>query len=256
MTPEQEEQVRRALAATAAHEDSSMPPEVAARLQGVLSELVAPRSGAAQPEDSGRDELAARRRRRWPQVLAAAAAVSVIGLGGTAVVTGWLTGQPDSTTAGRASTQADDGRADSAEGAGEGAGEGGGRGGDQKALVPSEVPDAFGEDGSPAQDATTPRLRTATLARDVKRVLGADPSPSTVRGRRQPGTTPEFAPEDGAAASCAVPVTRRGDRLLAVRLDGRAATLVLGPVREGTREARVYSCDRADAPLARTVVRP
>ena len=48
MTPEQEEQVRRALAAAgrdgAAEEDRSVPPDVAARLDRVLAELVQDRS--------------------------------------------------------------------------------------------------------------------------------------------------------------------------------------------------------------------
>ena len=59
MTPEQEEQVRRALAAAAGRQDpdspaspESMPPEVAARLDGVLAELAAPRRAGSDPVDA------------------------------------------------------------------------------------------------------------------------------------------------------------------------------------------------------------
>jgi hypothetical protein len=65
MTPEQEEQVRRALVAAARAEDEHppLPADVADRLDTVLDELLAPRTTAAAP--SGDDELARRRRRRW-----------------------------------------------------------------------------------------------------------------------------------------------------------------------------------------------
>ena len=92
MTPEQEEQVRAALAAAGPDEPTPMPPEVVARLQGILDELVEPRVTAqaqAQAGDPGpaAGTLARRRRRRWPDVLVAAAAVVVIAGAGAAVVT-------------------------------------------------------------------------------------------------------------------------------------------------------------------------
>ena len=99
MTPEQEEQVRRALRATArGDEPATMPPEVAARLDDVLAELTASR--AEHPVHD--DELARRRHRRWPNVLVAAASVVVIALAGGAVAThGFGTAGPDRDTAGR-----------------------------------------------------------------------------------------------------------------------------------------------------------
>jgi hypothetical protein len=53
-----------------------------------------------------------------------------------------------------------------------------------------------------------------------------------------------------AALQCARPFTGRGSALFVVRLDGRAATLVVGPVRDGRRQAKIYSCDGAGKTLA------
>jgi hypothetical protein len=50
VTPEQEEQVRRALAS--APPADAMPPEVAARLDATLAGLVAERAGEVRPESS------------------------------------------------------------------------------------------------------------------------------------------------------------------------------------------------------------
>ena len=111
VTPEQEEQVRRALAAAARAEDAetpaTMPPAVAARLDGVLAELVQSRSTtqAASPAPGrGPDELAAHRARRRLNVLVAAAALAVIAAAGGAVVTGGLGGAGGSSDGGAASS--------------------------------------------------------------------------------------------------------------------------------------------------------
>jgi hypothetical protein len=246
VTPEQEEQVRRALAAAAAQEGSpTMPPEVVTRLDGVLDELAAPRRAARAPHEVA-DEVTARRRRRWPQVLVAAAAVSVVGLAGAAVVTDQLTGSGSGSSSAGSASSTDDGG---------GAAAGQGARGTEKGPVPSEVPEAAGGDGSSDRAGPPPELRTATLGRDVERVL-AGRGAFALRGRGLSGPAQGQSSAEGNAATCAVPATRRGDRLLAVRLDGQAATLVVGPVRQGARVARVYACDRADAPAARTVVRP
>ena len=53
MTPEQEEQVRAALAAAGPDEPTPMPPEVVARLQGVLDELAEPRVTAQAQAQAG-----------------------------------------------------------------------------------------------------------------------------------------------------------------------------------------------------------
>ena len=92
MTPEQEEQVRRALAS--APPESAMPPEVAARLDAALAGLVAERSARPDHEqDTGPEPAAAvaleeRRRRRWPRVLVAAASVSLLAYGAGIALSG------------------------------------------------------------------------------------------------------------------------------------------------------------------------
>ena len=260
MTPEQEEQVRRALAAAAGRQDpdsptspESMPPEVAARLDGVLAELAAPRRAGSDPvdapatwpraEDDGVAGPARARRRRWSRVLVAAAAVAVVALGGTAVVTGALTstGSSDATSAGSASSETRDDT-----------------GGQQQKAAPSAdaglaAPRTAGGD----TPAAAPALRSAHLQRDVGRLLrggvaafaaprpqhdGASASPPSPTGARAP------------AAGCARPATTAGDRLVAVRLDGRRATLLLRPAGGGTQEAQIYSCGDPVTPVASTRV--
>jgi hypothetical protein len=51
-----------------------------------------------------------------------------------------------------------------------------------------------------------------------------------------------------------VPTTGPGERLVAVRLDGRPAVLVLSAPVDGSRTARVYGCTRPGAPVASATV--
>jgi len=76
LTPAQSEAVRRLLAG--ARHDESVPDEVAARLDATLADLSAER-GAESPAVSEADVIPLRR--RWPKVLAAAAAVTLFGFG-------------------------------------------------------------------------------------------------------------------------------------------------------------------------------
>jgi hypothetical protein len=239
VTPEQEEQVRRALAAAARADDQAsgrtagpggeagMPPEVAARLDAVLADLVAPRLAAGSPDGSrSTDELAARRRRRRARLLVAAAAVCVIAGAGAAVVTdgfGTNGGSPDSTTAGSSQD-------------------------DSTQPAPRGPGASTRAEGGPAEPRsmagkvrTGPALSSATLREDVQRLVDRRPAVG-VRG--------------GLAGSpCTAPTLRPGERLLAVRLDGRLSSLVLGSPRGGTVEARVYSCAEPGSPVATTEVR-
>lgn len=208
MTPEQEEQVRRALAAAGAAR-SPIPPEVAARLDDTLADLVADRRPA------GPDEVAAVRRRRRARALVAAASVCLLALVGAALV---RTNQ----------------------GGGQGGGQGEASSGAGSQAAPRQVPPG----GAPRP---LPQLHSRSLTGDVTRLL-ADGSPSAFAAR------PQQRPQDTASARCDLPSTRAGDRLLAVRLDGRPATLRVGPVAGGTRVAQVYSCDGASAPVATTRV--
>lgn len=258
MTPEQEEQMARALAETARHEPvPPVPAEVAARLDHVLADLVASRATAdgtqtpGAPSDAGGDdgasngarngarngvsdaggngastgssldEVAARRRRRRPQLLTAAAAVAVVVAAGAAVVTGGL-GTTSST--------------ESSTSAGSDAGEAK----DSRESAPSAVEDP------PRPAAGVPRLRTSTLTRDVQRLLAAGPQDA---GRRKALTGPP-----GASGACLTPPVRPGERLFVVRLDGRPGTLVLGTARAGARQARVYSCTDGTRPVASAAV--
>ena len=218
MTPEEEEQVRRALAATAAAERPAdgerVPPEVAARLDDVLAELVEGRRPAAE-RHAGLGDLAARRRtaRRWPGLLVAAAAVVVVvGAGGIVAHGGFGSG-----------------------GSGQSASSAGGSAQDKSApqdlaVVPSD-----------------PALHRDGFAAEVRRLAG---SPALADGAD--GSPP---PSTGRGAVCARPDAGPGDAVLPVTLDGQPATLVLGPVTAGTRVAQVHSCDDPGRVLLRQRVR-
>lgn len=234
MTPEQEEKVRQALAAAARAErpdGEAVPPQVASRLDEVLAELVAARSPrTAAPAATGSDELAARRARKWREGLVAAAAVAVIAVAGGAVATRGFGGSGDngSVAGSAADTQQD-------------------RVTPQSAGTPSAA-----QSRSPsARGAVEPQLHSASLAGDVQRVVDAAPAGSTRSGESLTGGGGRT---DGAP--CELPTGGPGTTLVAVRLDGKPATLVLAPVAtDGTREALVYSCSDGSTPVATTRVR-
>lgn len=112
LTPQQTEAVRRAL--RAARHDAPVPDEVAARLDDRLAALGAERASAAERSsvvepspvvEPVEATVVALHRRRWPALLAAAAAVTAIGLVGTQFV--GLGGQNDAMTAESAGSAAD-----------------------------------------------------------------------------------------------------------------------------------------------------
>jgi hypothetical protein len=242
MTPEQEEQVRRALAAAARAEDQQagdthptdthgadtgdrrdppLPADVADRLDTVLEELLAPRVTAATP--SGADELARRRRRRWPNGLVAAAALCAIALAGGAVATGGFglangSGSDSQTAAGTASQ---DSAADSA------APEPG-------SATRSDGPRELAATGS------SPTFRTDTLNADLQRLVD------------QPGPVPTG---EQPSWRCVPPPLSTGEQLLGVRIDGARSSLVLGAPADGQRSARFYSCADPSVLVATTTVR-
>lgn len=253
MTPEQEEQVRRALGSLPS--EGPVPPEVARRLDARLADLVAERdagsAGAAvSPEDAGaeRDDLAARRRRRrWRTGLVAAASVAVLGVGLGTVVDDLSLGGGDSesTTAGAA----DHGSAAPETASGDVAG--GRVGGETEAR--RRLTDGTQYLAREPQD-----LSSATLDSDVARVAGLGPvltagPEASAEGGRVPGGE---SPPRGLVAitACDLPPIRAGDQVVPVRLDGERATLVLRGDAAGAREAQIYSCDDGDVLLASTVV--
>ena len=226
MTPEQEDAVRRALAATARAEDpGAIPPTVADRLDDVLAELTASRrTPVEQP-----DEVAARRRRRWPQALVAAAAVCVIAAAGGAVLTQRSGGAGGSSASSASGGTTQDHSAAGAEAA-------------PSQPGPSALPSAAtGMLRTPGR----PGLRSKTLTHDVQALVAGQ-----VDGADAAGTVPAVPPP-----GCEAPAVRRGERAIDVRLDGRPATLVLGRTGHRTRKASVFTCHDPRVPVATTTVR-
>ncbi len=192
----------------------------------MLAELTASR---AEPHVA-QDELARRRPRRWPNVLVVAASVVVIALAGGAVAThgfGTIGSDADSSTAESAASS----QAPSSQEAGSQAPS---VGPSASASAPKASQRLHGLTAEGAAPAGLPRLRTSALAEDVRRVL-----------RQRPAVRAPAGP-----LGCARPVTGNGDTLVAVRLDGRLATLLATPVRGGRQEARVYSCGDGGTPVA------
>lgn len=268
MTPEQEEQVHRALAAAAraearaedradiggpdgdphrtlGHDDTGdprtpLPADVAARLDAALEELLVPRVTAAA--STGPDELARRRRRRWPTGLIAAAALCLIALaGGAAVIRGF---GPTSESSSTSSAVADRSTPDSGRGPGA-------LSGDDSSADSGSRPAATPGGRSPAPSTATsgprelaaigasPTFRTDTLARDIRRLLDL------------PGALPTGEPP---AWRCVAPPLAAGEQLVGVRLDGRRSSLVLGAPTNGQRSAQIYSCADPRILVASTTV--
>lgn len=241
MTPEEEEQVRRTLASLPS--PGAMPPEVAARLEAEVADLVAERDSAPRDSDRLSETAASRWRRRWPAALVAAALVAVVGVGlGTLL--------DDITGGGMDAQEAESGTVANRELS---------EGGD---AAPEAGPEAGG-DGAEApnrQLLTAKRIRVSseTLRQDVSEIVDLHiPRAAAVED-------PAAAPESDRATEeyrrnelfspCDPPASGSGDRLVAVRLDGRPATLVLRKPADGMRVAEIYSCDNPDALLARTEV--
>lgn len=244
MTPEQEEQVRRALAAAARADDQSqqradpavLPDAVAARLDDVLAELVQGRRQAGVPHQDP-DELDRHRSRRRVNVLVAAAAVAAIVAAGGTVVTGGFGGL-SRTSDTRATSESAAGKAqDQAVPRPESAA--------PSAPFSATAPSAAGSGGasSPSPSARAlaglPALRSDTLAADVRRVVRtSSATPNSLQDR----------------TSCRRPAVPRGADASDVRLDGEPATLVVDRATGGTRAARVYSCSDGTTPVATTTV--
>ncbi len=226
---------------------------MAHRLDTVLAELVAPRVAAAP---AGDDLMAVRRRRRWPHALVAAAAVCAIAVAGGAVATD-VFGLADGS---RTVTSASSG-SEAPPSAGSPGGPSAGPDADSRSDSASTgspdrsgagtVPNAAGSPGDGTRAPSTqpralaptgdaPTLRTDTLSRDLTRLV------------ERPGRLPTGEP---ASWRCVAPPLRTGEQLLAVRLDGRRSTLVLGAPADGLRTARIYSCADPDVLAASTIVR-
>lgn len=239
------DEVRRLLSA-AGGPTPALPPEVGARLDDVLAGLVAERAEAAGDGQPGGDpeplevasvtELAPRRHRRWPRILVAAAAVSVVGIGiGNVVGGGVMSGSDSGGTALTAES------ADS-----------------ENRPVPSEPEAAADRDSPPnasqdqagapkgareltgALDSRPMRLRRSSLTVDVQRVVDFGLAAAVADTPRR------------WADACVRPSTGAGDEWLPVRLDGDPGVLVLRAPADGRRTAEVFTCGDADTPAAST----
>lgn len=234
----EQEQVSRLLAA-AGGPPPELPGDVAERLDDVLAGLVSDREAEPVPADevAGVTELAPRRRRRWPQLLVAAAAVSVLGIGLGNLV---QPGQQEAMTADSAGSVEEEPRAAQREDAG-------GESAPQDAETTSERSAAEDQDGrelTGALDrrATPPRLQSESLAVDVQRIEDFGLAVAVADTQRQ------------WADACVRPATDAGAAWLPVRLDGEPAVLVLGEPVDGRRTAEVFTCDEGDRPAVSTTV--
>jgi hypothetical protein len=228
-----EPDVRRLLAA-AARPAPPIPEDVAARLDARLAALTGPRATDQSPaaatdetEEPGAAHTARPARRRWPQLLVAAAAVSVLGLGLGNLLGGSMSEESSQPTAGSAAEDRGDPEANTE-----------GRGADSQAPGASTLR----EDSSGPAGNRPVRLRTRSLAADVQ--LVEDFELAIPAG-------PDARSED----ACVPPPTTPGTAWLPVLLDGEPALLVLGvPRDDGRRLAEVYPCDDPGSPAATTTV--
>ena len=216
----EQERVRRLLAAASPPSETEMPEDLSARLDDVLASLASERAaGTAEPIEvgtvTGATELRSRRRRKWPQLLAAAAAVSVIGLG-----IGNLVGDLNGVAGGG-------GAASTADSAGGSA--------DSNAQAEKSLPEM--RPGAP-----TPQLHTASLRVDVQ---GIEDRSLAERVSDNP---------EGWSEACVHPPAAPHDEFLPVRLDGAAAVLVLRAPEGGRRTADVFTCDDGSSPAVSTTV--
>ena len=231
LSPEDEQRVRRLLADAGG--TTTLPEDVVTRLDEVLLGLQAERAGSPTPAD----DLAARRRRRWTKVLVAAATVAVVGVGVGNIVN-------DGTTGGSSDSAADM--------AVEGQGEAGAEAAPDGGSLVREGPEANRRpllDAAPTS--SLPRVRTGSATVDAQRIH--DMSLRSAFSKQPEADGANDA--DRKAAGCDLPATTRGERLVAVRLEGRRATLVFRAKEDGERRAEVYSCRDADSPVLATTVR-
>jgi hypothetical protein len=226
LTPDQTEAVRRLLAA--ARHGEPIPADLAARLDGVLAELVAERGEAGEaPPERAPATVIPLRRRRWAQVLVAAAAVTVLGYATTTVL--------DNSSGDADSTAEDAPAAVEAGGQESGPTESGADTG-----VPSRVP-------SPMSNQA---LRDALSGLDVTQLTSLSSGRSLAQDLDQLLLETKAA-ELGARYSTKVsatcgPIYAVDGATRYVALYRRHVALVLAyPVTDGARRVDVYDCESA-----------
>jgi hypothetical protein len=250
-----QEQVRRLLAA-AGSSPPETPTDVVTRLDEVLAGLVAERAGAeatATATEPATAESAeptvtslSTRRRRWPQVLVAAAAVSVVALGvGNLALDHELGGADQAATAEAGSAGDGAGTPSLSDGMGGEAADQDEVARDLAGELAGEAPEVLrsrkAEERAAASSARPVRLRTDSLSRDVQLVEDlALAAPASGEGWR---------------SACVRPAADQGDEWVAARLDGEPAVLVLRAPVGDRRTGDVFSCDDAGTPVASVTVR-
>jgi hypothetical protein len=225
LTPEQDA-VRRLLAE--ARHDGPTPPEVVARLDEALADLVAERASTETAPPVV--DLGARRRRRVGVGLLAAAAVVV---GGVAVgqVLPSLQGPSDSTSAGSSADESsarEFGAAEESTDSSGGSGSGSGSGEERSADSELSSPQAKSEAPTPLAGAPTLSTADPDLADDLVAL-------------RDHAQRSGLAGPPAADDACHLRGVGRGRRV-AVDVDGRAGVVVFRRPSGDLQEAVVYVC--------------
>lgn len=222
LDPEQE-RIRALLAdlgSTQAPEASSMPPEVAARLDETLAGLVAERSA---PDESAPANVVPLRRRWAQRGAAAAAAVIVLGVGGVAVAN-LVGGSTDG-------DQTSAGAADSATA--------------EKDSGTASAPQDLDEPKTGLISPDVPALTAASFDAQVTRLVRAGEVPAPASGmaaERKSDLSGDGAVSDTAKGGCPGPATKDGSQHSTVLYDGSPAALVVHPARGGEQLVEAWTC--------------
>jgi hypothetical protein len=227
LDPEQDARIRALLAEVATTDETTLPPEVAARLDETLAGLVAERQETA--EETNVIPL----RRRWaPRAAAAAAAVIVVGAGGVAAAN---LGVFDGASKSASDSGAAGGQAESFAGS----------------ASNSPTP---GKPQAPADAVALPRITSVTFDADVARLVQRQGLAST---QRDDATNLRKAQEkdqsNGTVAGCTGPKADDGSPRETVLYDGTRAVLVVHPPKQGRQAVVAWTC-AGDHVLARTSV--
>ena len=215
LTPDETEAVRRLLAE--ARHDEPLPADLAARLDEVLAGLVAGREEAEEPAPATVVPL---RRRRWPQVLVAAAAVTVLGYAtATAVLNNGTSGDAGSTGETTSDNSAED------------------FGGGAEPDVEAGAPQPSAPTSGPLRGALREidvrrleRLHEATLPQQLAQLL----------------STRTYATDSTTISAACGPIYEVEDATRYVALYRSHVALVLAfPTRDGVRRVDVYDCESA-----------
>jgi hypothetical protein len=217
LDPQQEEQVRALLADLG---PATVPPEVAARLEETLAELVAERPVTEQA-------VVVPLRRRWAtRAATAAAAVIVIGAGGVAVANLGGFGGSNDNAAGSTDSATAGGGSSSSESLG-----------GTESPAPAKQPDSL-SNGLPAR---LPRVSAASFDTDVTRLLQRRVAAAgDTAAQRKP--TQETKQGHLYAASCPGPGAGNGTTTTPVLYDGTRAVLVIHPVQGDQRLVEAWTC--------------